>query len=409
MEQTYEQARAFLQRNPSYKALSARKLHQTLRQHLGAQPPLTLERTKQLLREAAPEWEAERELHRVKRRPKHFYRITAPPYSFQIDVVSYNKYDPKKPRHELLVIVDILSRKAWAYPLKSHNMSEIIARFEEFEKDLQGLKAEPVFVMGDNEFAAKAFREHADKRGFTVRTIVAKDDHEGAGDALGILNRFVQTLRRAIAVERSQHQWGPNWKRYLSAALDTYNNSAHGAHSSAGGKTPNQVFADFDELLTARLDDLHFNWRLKSQLLAGEHKVRVGDWVRVLLPRKRFEKGRRRLSVAKYRVVGTFGVGRFRVELEDGEHKVYKESQLAKTTAPEDADADADAEPPIAARAEEDAQLQRGAANHRRFKRATRLDQEPADAAAASSAAPRQTRLRTGAITRREWARKDVG
>lgn len=398
----FDAARAELNRDETLKSLSAPNLRKLLRNR-GLN--LTLADTKRLLQEEAAVQQDARALTRVKRRAKKFYRITAPPFSFQTDVIMYPGFEHSNGGHnQMLVIIEILSRKAWVYPMKNHTMSTVLANFKKFEAELAPMQ--PVLVQADDGFAKKDFKDHMAAREITLKTNVADKDHIAGGDALGIIDRFSRTLRRYLMLRRSTADGlDPKWVAHLQAVVRTYNETPHTTHASAGGMSPNQVFDSFDELLAKRVDDLYYNWGMwtKRMQTNADEAIRVGDWVRVLKPRGRFDKGDARLYVEKFRVVGTKGLDRYMLENAEGERerRAFKGAELVKTGAPTaPTKPAADPDPNLAPEA-------RAHKSRQRFKRATKLPQEPTPAAQLS--APRQTRLGTGALKRRTWTRREVG
>ena len=84
---------------------------------------------------------------------KYEYKITAPPRTFQIDIFWWKRGDTLIP---ILLLVDILSRKAWAYVLtkskKEKRAAVSVKTLQEF-KDEVGLITG---LEGDNEFSSAA-------------------------------------------------------------------------------------------------------------------------------------------------------------------------------------------------------------------------------------------------------------
>ncbi len=79
------------------------------------------------------------------------YKITAPPRTFQIDIFWWEKLDTLIP---ILLFVDVLSRKAWAYVLTKSKKEK---RAEVSVKIIQGFKDEVGLIRrleGDNEFSS---------------------------------------------------------------------------------------------------------------------------------------------------------------------------------------------------------------------------------------------------------------
>ena len=413
-DEKYEAARAVLVRRPEFKLFSAAKVYDVLKKQ-GA--PLPLRRVKELLQEVAPEEEELKESRRVKRPvPRRrrataasspYYRITAPPYSFQMDIIFMKGFQRSNSGATgMLLIVDILSRKTWAYPVKGNTMKVILDAFKQFLKDIAPVS--PAFVQADDEFSAKAFADFAKEQDIVLRTNIAKDDHRvpGGGDALGLVDRLARSLRQWL-MDKMEAEDSTKWTKLLPGVLAGYNDAPHQAHRTAGRLSPNEVWEDFDELLAKRVEDLGHNDNLKEEREASADTLKVGDWVRIVQTKGRFQKGSARLGVKRYKIVGKRGPNRFVLEDADGERlaKSYKDAELTRSTPPTEKSKQ-DAGP---SRVEQEL---REHGNTRRFKRVSGLDQDPTPKAKlaeprktrqAAQAETRKTRLATGAVARRKY------
>ena len=123
------------------------------------------------------------------------YKITAPPRTFQIDIFWFKRSDTLTP---ILLFVDILSRKAWAYVLTKSKKEK---RAEVSVKTIQGFKDEVGLIRGlegDNEFSSAPIRKFCEDNDIRLYTSVAKEEHISNGNKLGIIDRLVRTLRELI-------------------------------------------------------------------------------------------------------------------------------------------------------------------------------------------------------------------
>ena len=93
------------------------------------------------------------------------YKITAPPRTFQIDIFWRKRGDRLT---SILLLVDILSRKAWACVLtksKQEKRAEVnVAALKEFQKELGDVNG----LEGYNEFSSRQIKS------FVKRTTLAK-------------------------------------------------------------------------------------------------------------------------------------------------------------------------------------------------------------------------------------------
>lgn len=267
------------------------------------------------------------------RRPKAFRRITAPPYSFEIDVV-YLPASHRNAKNEqyALTLVDVLSRYAFMYQLKSRNARKILDEYKAFLRDvalLRGIGDGPgppiQSVRGDNEFAMEAFQRLNQERGIAVSTFVSDHDKAAPGNSLGILDRFVRTIK--LKIKKWIDANAPRIDYDLAALLENYNTTPHVA---LGGLTPRQVFLNEEQQGRVRLKNALHNMRASA--LQASAMLRIGDRVRYNVRKSsKVAKERPTFSKAVERVVGREG-NRFRVS---NTNRLYKGVELLRVPPPD--------------------------------------------------------------------------
>ena len=208
------------------------------------------------------------------------YKITAPPHTFQIDIFWFKRSDTLIP---ILLLVDILSRKAWAYVLtksKKEKRAEVsVKTLEDFKNEVGKING----LTGDNEFSSAAIRKFCEDNNIRLDTSVAKEEHISNGNKLGIIDRLVRTLRELI--EKYYDITGnrtDNIKDVMKSIIDTYNNNSH---RTLDNKTPNQVFKDNDDQITRHLNDSVHNQQVYKTV-----PFDTGDKVRILEEKGKFDK-----------------------------------------------------------------------------------------------------------------------
>jgi hypothetical protein len=127
------------------------------------------------------------------KKPVKLLKITGPPGAYQIDLIFLPKYRSSNRGITIfLLLVEIIRRKAFAYPIKSRKSADILDAYEQFFKDHDGNLSD---VYGDDEFNSEWFRAFNDVLNVNVHTGVAKDDHISKhSNRLGIIDRLVRTL-----------------------------------------------------------------------------------------------------------------------------------------------------------------------------------------------------------------------
>ena len=186
----------------------------------------------------------------------------------------------------ILLLVDVLSRKAWAYVLtksKQEKRAEVsVKTLEEFKNEVGKING----LTGDNEFSSAAIRKFCEDNDIRLDTSVAKEEHISNGNKLGIIDRLVRTLRELI--EKYYDITGnrtDNIKEVMKTIIDTYNNNSH---RTLKNKTPNQVYKDNDDQMTRHLNDSVHNQQVYKSVPFND-----GDKVRILEEKGKFDKGKK--------------------------------------------------------------------------------------------------------------------
>ena len=301
-----------LKEKPVLKLLGKKKLKQELKQHGISNKTIdtyfdSLE-INQMLSNVKPNKDAQ-------------LRINAPPFSYQIDIVLFPKYKASNSGiDKFLLLVDILSRKAFAYILKSGRMSDVLEAYKSFVKDVgkDRLKS----VSGDNFFNNKQFLDYNEKIGVNVYHDVAQDDHlTKEGNKLGIIDRLVRTLKKYML----KHILSFNttkWTLFLDDVIDLYNNTIH----SSIRRKPIEAYDDMKFLINLYIKQKEFNEDIKATT-----DLNIGDKVRTRKSKGAFEKEDARFSREVYTIDKTDG-NRYRLRDENGELKKrkYKAMELLK-------------------------------------------------------------------------------
>ena len=223
---------------------------------------------------------------------KYEYKITAPPRTFQIDIFWWRRGDTLIP---ILLLVDILSRKAWAYVLTKSKQEK---RADVSVKTLQEFQAEVGFIKGlegDNEFSSAAIKKFCEDNNIRLDTSVSKEEHISNGNKLGIIDRLVRTLRELIEkyFDITGHRTD-NIKDVISSVIATYNSSSH---RTLKNRSPNQVFKDNDDQIARHLNDSAHNQQVYKSV-----PFESGQKVRILEQKEKFDKGKQKFSKDVYTV-----------------------------------------------------------------------------------------------------------
>jgi hypothetical protein len=208
------------------------------------------------------------------------YVITANPFTYQADVFHMDADLARSNGgiKSVLLFVDILSRYAFAYPIKSERMeTSILPACERFYEEARQVNG----IVADDAFSAAAFHAFWDERSVVVDTVIAAHDHRTAsGDRLGIIDRLVATLRQKI-VRYMDVEATDTWVDALPEIMQRHNEAVS---SALDGRSPDEIFNESDLITLALKADSE---RDRNREVAARNRIgiSVGDKVRVRVTR----------------------------------------------------------------------------------------------------------------------------
>jgi hypothetical protein len=244
------------------------------------------------------------EINQINKKPtKHSnLKITALPRSFQIDIMFYPIGQGFK---NVLLIVDIPSRKAWAYVISTSSGENILVAYKKFISEVGQINS----VEGDNQFSFKAFQEYNKENNIKIDTSIAKDEHISQGNKLGIIDRLVRTLKEMIDRYRISVSKQTSFSTILDKVIITYNSQPHRTIKT----TPNEMYNDINKQIFNFEKDKEYN-----RNVLDKNNISIGAEARILETKDKLEKGNQKFSLDVYKLVGREG-NRFMVENAEGE------------------------------------------------------------------------------------------
>lgn len=259
---------------------------------------------------------ADQQVLKETKRPKVFNTIyaSAPLFSVQIDILDMQQFQDGKYRY-ILCVVDVYSRLACCRAMRTRSGEEIHENILSIFTELKGI---PRNINADNEFGRGEFKQWADNNKIKLWLSYPNEPHKNA-----IVERFNRTLREKL--QKYRLSTGKNdWKNSLQDLIYNYNNSIH----STLKDTPYNVF-----LKVAKNPQL-----IKMVAL----KYKVGDKVRIKLPKILFEKGESIKTSPKIYIINAIIGNRYEVKealtntLMKEHYKEYQLIKVSKDTKIED-------------------------------------------------------------------------
>ena len=152
-----------------------------------------------------------------------------PSVRWQMDLVDL-KYSPSRGNKNILVLIDVYSRKAYAAPIKDKTPEATAAALRAM---LGGLGSTPVVISSDKglEFTGRV-QELLDQQGIVHRVKSDKNDP----NALSLVDRFIQNLKTRLA--ESLAETPGEWADRVAQVVAQYNETPH---DTIHGEPPNDV------------------------------------------------------------------------------------------------------------------------------------------------------------------------
>ena len=174
--------------------------------------------------------------------------------------------------------MDIFSRKAFCYPMKSKSLSDTTPAIKKFfnTSGLHEFNSKAlVIIMSDSDSAFKG-ENREEEQNFqkvlssnnAVLEPVKLNDHQ----ALGVIDVFAKNLKRILSKEFLENK-NTKWIDILPDIIECYNNTPH---SSLDNITPNQAISDPEK----RQHIMHLNI-LKARDNGFVTDLKPGDKVRI--------------------------------------------------------------------------------------------------------------------------------
>jgi hypothetical protein len=242
-----------------------------------------------------------------------------------MDIFVLDKYSKQNKGYGyIFAVVDVFSRKAYAYPMKHKTLEDTTAALKQFfhEPDVKKYKTGFSVIVSDSDSAFLGGNDKGDDKDFQkvltdnncIHDTVPIGDH----NALAIVDRWARTLK-TILTKVFLENGNTKWNDELDTIVDNYNNTPH---DTLDDHTPNEALKDEAVRIEVMHDNMDKN-KKNAQLQAKGSDLSIGDHVRVSIANF-FKKGTEpRWSDEIYTVEEIKGMS---ITLNDD--KVYKRDKL---------------------------------------------------------------------------------
>jgi transposase InsO family protein len=193
---------------------------------------------------------------------------------WQADLVEMNQFAMFNDNFKyILTIIDVLTKKAYAVPLKTKTEQEVMAAFE---KVLNTIKSSPKHIMSDKgmEFMGSKIQKFFRDRG--IKHYVSQNDDIKA-QVVERFNRTLKGLMYRYFTYRNTHRFID----VLDKLLANYNKSYHRSIKMTPLQASMRPAEAFENLYP----------EAPHSLLKAPSNLKVGDFVRLVFKRDKFRRG----------------------------------------------------------------------------------------------------------------------
>ena len=257
------------------------------------------------------DWLARQETHQTTQTihapsKQMFHPIIAGPNTYQSDVMFYDSLAGVNNGYSAIInFVEITTRKAYSFPLKSKTSSEVFASFEEFFKSIGTLNCLEIDKGSEYALVIKFCESNG------IKVIIYNNDK----NSMSIAERFNRSLRSFVQKVCKDRVW---YKK-LPIILKAYNEKTHGST----GYSPDYL-EDHPEIQ----DEIRSSYIQQIVEAKAElNKFKVGDSVRVYEKKKLFGKGTGSFSSAVHSITAINGNSIF---LDHNPEKKYRYYNVLK-------------------------------------------------------------------------------
>jgi hypothetical protein len=165
----------------------------------------------------------------------------------EMDIFVLDKYSKQNKGYGyIFAVVDVFSRKAYAYPMKHKALENTTAALKRFfdESDVKKYKTGFSVIVSDSDSAFLGGKDQGETRDFqkvlddndSIHDTVPIGDH----NALAIVDRWARTLK-TILTKVFLENGNTKWSDELDTIVDNYNNTPH---DTLDDHTPNEALTD---------------------------------------------------------------------------------------------------------------------------------------------------------------------
>jgi len=232
------------------------------------------------IKEALKSEESVQTSKKTKNQKSYFHIATNNPGEFQCDLMfmdqKYKKFNGGM--NVFLVIINVMNRFLYLYPMNNKKSENIVEALEEF---LKYAREKPSLIVCDagSEFISKkvgAYLERNDIKMVVVNKVENEDSH-----ATALVERVIRTIREMLGKYMEVYKTN-KYQDKIDEIVANYNNSPH---RGLGGEAPAEVTVQSAQEINDEIS------KLDKGLYEKIMDIEPGQKVRLLVKRKGFEKG----------------------------------------------------------------------------------------------------------------------
>jgi len=200
------------------------------------------------------------------------------PGAYQFDTFVNSKSDPPY----YLILINVNTRKAYAYPMKTKSSASVLGSLKQFHSDVSIISA--MTSDQDAAYLSEPILSFMKSNSIDYRTT---EDHDH--NRLSIINRFIRTLRDLNSKPHFSEE-------KMKTLISSYNDTTHSSTNHTPNEWTPELEKEYIEKKRAQTDSIRFSERIEP-----------GTTVRIMTEPDHFKKKRSNLSKELYKVSSNEG------------------------------------------------------------------------------------------------------
>jgi len=186
------------------------------------------------------------------------------PGAYQFDTFVNSKSDPPY----YLILINVNTRKAYAYPMKTKSSASVLGSLKQFHSDVSIISA--MTSDQDAAYLSEPILSFMKSNSIDYRTT---EDHDH--NRLSIINRFIRTLRDLNSKPHFSEE-------KMKTLISSYNDTTHSSTNHTPNEWTPELEKEYIEKKRAQTDSIRFSERIEPGTTVNQYRISTSGGQKIL-------------------------------------------------------------------------------------------------------------------------------